>query len=71
MATYKEIQARVLRKYGFVPKTCWIAHVKAHLGLTRGPAPNRRDVNSRENPCPPDKWNAILECILGTCPQVA
>ena len=28
MATYREIQAYVESKYGFIPHTCWIAEVK-------------------------------------------
>lgn len=28
MATYKEIQDYVKATYGFVPKSCWIAHMK-------------------------------------------
>lgn len=32
MATYKEIQQYVKLKYGFTPKTCWIAHMKEMYG---------------------------------------
>jgi len=70
MPTYRQIQERVSRTYGFVPKTCWIAHVKAHLGLTRRLAPNRAEANKRTNPCPPDKWNAILDCISNPHPRL-
>lgn len=28
MATYKQIQEYLKYNYGFVPKTCWIAHMK-------------------------------------------
>ena len=34
MATYKEIQAYVKEKYGFQPKTCWIAHMKEVCGIS-------------------------------------
>ena len=64
MATYKEMQARALRKYGFVPKTGWIAHVEGEA------APNRRHLSNQENPCPPDTRNAILECLLCSGPQL-
>ena len=33
MATYQQIQTWVKQKYGFVPKTCWIAQVKEKFGL--------------------------------------
>ncbi len=64
MPTYKEVQARVKAVHGFVPKTCWIAHVKAMHGLTGRTAPNRISANRRIHPCPPDKQMAI-EAALG------
>lgn len=33
MATYKQIQTYVRTEYGFVPKSCWIAHCKELCGL--------------------------------------
>jgi hypothetical protein len=35
--TYKSIQSETNRRFGFVPKTCWIADIKAHdvLGTAR------------------------------------
>jgi len=57
MATYCEIKTYVKSKYGFKPKTCWIAHVKELCGLPLGDAWNR--TGERSNPCPPDK----IECI--------
>lgn len=59
MATYRQIQDRVKAKAGYVPKTCWIAHVKAQHGLTTRQAPNRFSPSSREHPCPPDKKASI------------
>lgn len=59
MATYQEIQKRVKAAAGYVPKTCWIADVKARHGLATRPAPNRFSPNSREHPCPPDKKASI------------
>lgn len=59
MATYREIQSHVRGQYGFRPKTCWIAGVKADHGLTRGQAPNRINEAVREQPCPPAKRAAI------------
>lgn len=51
MATYKEIQMWVKENHGFVPKTCWIAHVKEISGLPVRRAPNRIG-NQRMNPSP-------------------
>ena len=60
-ATYEEIQAFVKSKYGFVPKTCWIAHVKEICGLPLGQAWNRSD--KRTNPCPKEKIDIIKEAF--------
>lgn len=58
MATYAEIQTWVKAKYGFQPKTCWIAHCKELYGLVRHDAPNRRGP-LRTHPCPPEKQPVI------------
>ena len=58
MATYREIQEWVKRRYDFVPKTCWIAHMKEECGLPVRAAYNRQG-NKRLNPCPKEKKNAI------------
>jgi hypothetical protein len=63
MATYVEIQAYVKSKYGFVPKTCWIAHAKEICGIPVKEAPNRLDLDTRANPCPRDKLFAIKEAF--------
>ena len=62
MATYEQIQDYVRERHGFVPKTCWIAHVKELSGLRVGRAPNRRGA-AREVPCPPSKQAAIREAF--------
>ena len=54
MATYKQIQDRVRSQAGWLPKTCWIAHVKSDFGLPMRDAPNRAGAE-RQVPCPPDK----------------
>jgi hypothetical protein len=59
MATYKQIQGWVKQKYGFIPKTCWIAHVKHMSGLPMRKAPNRQGAE-RVEPCPPEKVEPIL-----------
>ena len=62
MATYKQIQTWVKQKYGFVPKTCWIADVKHQCGLPMRQAPNRKDAG-RVYPCPAEKKQVILDAL--------
>ena len=59
MATYKEIQNYVKRTYGFLPKTCWIAHVKELCGVPVKVAHNRYSPDIREKPCPLEKMEPI------------
>ena len=62
MATYKKIQGWVKKNYGFIPKTCWIAHCKELYGLPVKRVPNRfRD--DREVPCPESKRRSIYEAF--------
>ena len=63
MATYREIQQRVKAQENFVPKNCWIAHVKSDHGLVGRNAPNRYDPNARTNPCPDGKRPAIEDAL--------
>jgi hypothetical protein len=63
MATYRGIQQQVRRQSGFVPKTCWIAHVMADHGLTSRVAPNRMSLVERQHPCPPEKRPHILAAL--------
>lgn len=62
MATYKQIQDWVKERYGFVPKTCWIAHVKHLSGLPMQKSPNRLG-NDRVYPCPLDKIGPIRAAL--------
>jgi hypothetical protein len=62
MATYKQIIAYVRRNHGFVPKTCWIAHVKEMNGLKTRPAWNRQGWE-RQVPCPEEKRPAIEDAM--------
>jgi hypothetical protein len=59
MATYREAQEHVRKHEGFVPQTCWIAHVLSDHGRTRGVAPNRHDPAVRVKPCPAHRRQAI------------
>jgi len=63
MATYTDIRLYVLKKYGFVPETCWIAHAKEICGIPIKNAPNRLDPNKRVKPCPEDKLPAIKDAF--------
>jgi hypothetical protein len=63
MTTYREVQNRVREQYGFVPKTCWIAHILSdHNSLTRR-AVSLMNVGVRRYPCPDDKRPPI-ETVL-------
>jgi hypothetical protein len=63
MATYKEIQGWVKEKYGFDPKTYWIAHMKEICGIPTRKAPNRI-LGIRTNPCPEEKQKAIKSAFV-------
>jgi hypothetical protein len=60
--TYEQIQEEVRRRYGATVKTCWIADVKEHHGLTRGPAWNRSEMG-KANPCPP-RYKPMIEGVM-------
>ena len=62
MATYRQIQHYVKLKYGFQPKTCWIADVKELVGLPVREARNRAG-DDRQVPCPDEKIEAIIEAF--------
>jgi hypothetical protein len=64
MAKYTEIQRWVKKKYGFCPQTCWIAHVKELYNLKPRKASNRKLPDSRKNPCPTEKIEAIKEAFF-------
>ena len=63
MPTYEGIQREVRITFGFVPKTCWIAHVLELLGSRLRVAANRIDPSVRKYPCPTEKQAAILEAL--------
>lgn len=58
-----EIQREVELTFGFVPKTCWIAHVLELLGKRLRVASNRIDPRVRKCPCPTDKRAAISTAV--------
>ncbi|WP_313638298.1 hypothetical protein [Paenibacillus sp.] len=61
MATYKQIQEYVKQKHGYIPKTCWIAHMKELSGLHPKMSPRRYSPNARVQPCPIEKQDDIKE----------
>jgi hypothetical protein len=63
MATYTQVQRYVRDRYGFLPKTCWIAHVLADHGLTTRIAVNRKDPERRVEVCP-ERRRPVLEAAL-------
>lgn len=61
MATYPQIWQYTKKQFGYVPKPCWIAHMKELCGLNPRMAYNRHDPNKRVNPCPPEKQEDIRQ----------
>jgi len=64
MATYKEIQDYVKNTDGFIPKTCWIAHMKEICNIPVKTAYNRYSPDKREKPCPSEKMEAIKNAFI-------
>lgn len=63
MATYLDIQNDVRARYGWVPQSCWIAHVRELNGLEPKRALNRKSPKVREKPCPAHKRDAIEDSM--------
>jgi hypothetical protein len=63
MTTYIDIQEYVKENFGFIPKSCWIAHVKEISGLPVRRAPNRQG-EDRMVPCPPGKVKPIQAALI-------
>ena len=63
MGKYEKVVRCVAQKYGFTAHSCWIADVLEMNGLKPRPAYNRKDPNSRSDPCPPNKRSAIEDCL--------
>src|SRR5947209_8161764 len=70
MAIYVPVQRLVKEQAGFVPETCWIAHVLELNGCPPRIAHNRINPNTRKRPCPPAKRTAIERALrqLGHLP---
>lgn len=63
MATYKRIQVWINEQRGFMPKTCWVAEVKAAYGKASRNAQNRIDCNDRRYPCQEERREAIENAL--------
>lgn len=59
MATYKQIQEYIKKEFGFLCKSCWIAHMKEFCGLSVKISPRKISSNIRQVPCPENKKEAI------------
>lgn len=66
MPTYKQIQEHVRMTRQYVPKTCWIADIKARHNLTTRQSPNRMYPDLRMHPCPPERWQDLEEAMRET-----
>ena len=60
MGIYKKIQHWILLNFGWMPKTCWIAHCKELAGIELRRKAWNRQGDERINPCPPEKRKAIF-----------
>jgi hypothetical protein len=60
MGIYERTQRDVKKHDGFVPKSCWIAHMKEECGLPVKKAWNRNG-KARIVPCPPKNKKAIRD----------
>jgi hypothetical protein len=63
MPIYGAVQHEVKMTAGFVPKTCWIAHVLEFQGSKLRTAPNRIGAKTRKHPCPLEKQDAIVDAL--------
>ena len=61
MTTYKQIQEYIKQRHGYIPKTCWIAHMKELSGLHPKISHRRYSPDARVHPCPIAKQNDIKE----------
>jgi len=62
MATYRQIQDYIKKNHGYIPKTCWIAHMKEVCGLNPKTAANRRS-SIRMYPCPPERQGDLRKAF--------
>ena len=63
MATYRDIQKWVKSTYGYVPKSCWIAHCKELAGLPVKQSHRRYVDGVRQVPCPAEKQDDIFSAF--------
>ena len=63
IATYSQIKNYVKERYGYTPRSTWIAHAKEIYGLNPKAAATRRSTNERINPCPQDKQDDLRQAF--------
>lgn len=63
MATYKELQQYIKANFGYIPKSCWIAHTEEICDLSPKIANNRININKRVCPCPANKHEDIIKAL--------
>ena len=63
MISYADVQADVRQHDGFLPKSCWVAHLKSRLGFKMRRASNRQG-RTRVEPCPRTKMPAIIRSFI-------
>ena len=64
MDMYKQIGAYIKDKYGYTPKSCWIAHMKEVCGLNPRVSPRRHNPAERKHPCPAGKQDDLREAFV-------
>lgn len=62
-ATYPELKAYVLDKYGFKVSSLYIGQIKTKCGLEKRENYNKGEGKSKELICPPEKEEAILDAF--------
>ena len=62
-ATYPEIKAYVLDKYGFKVSSLYIGQIKTKCGLEKRENFNKGEGKSKELICPPEKEEAIKDAF--------
>ena len=62
-ATYPEIKAYVLDKYGFKVSSLYIGQIKTKCGLEKRENYNKGEGKSKELICPPEKEEAIMDAF--------
>jgi len=60
----KQGQAYIKENFGYIPKICWIAHMKEICGLNPQVAANRRSNAVKMYLCPPEKQEDLQQAFV-------